>query len=159
FGRMSTTAEAIFSPCNASAGSTGTWRHLSVENFKPPCSVATQAHRRGHRPLMNATPLANVLDVVVQPYVSPALIAPDNFAAMQGIARLLPSTLTTFFGFECRLGATAAPTDFLLCVHPPGERDVLAGHGAELPAHLLHHPVWQRLCAFARHWADPDAVL
>src|SRR5262245_39934804 len=70
---------------------------------------------------MNATPLANVLDVVVQPYVSSALIAPDNFTAMQGLACLLPSTLTTFFGFECRLGATTAPSDFLLFTAGTGQ--------------------------------------
>jgi hypothetical protein len=108
---------------------------------------------------MNATPLANVLDLVVQPYVSPALIAPDNFTAIQTIARHLPSTLTTFFGFECRLGATAAPTDFLLSVTPPTGRDVLAGQGAALPTSWLQHPVWQHLGTFARRWADPDAVL
>src|SRR5262249_61991130 len=98
---------------------------------------------------MNATPLANVVDLVVQPYVSPALIAPDNFTAIQTIARHLPSTLTTFFGFECRLGATAAPTDFLLSVTPPTGRDVLAGAGAALPAWWQQHPVWRRPGVFS----------
>src|SRR5262249_50938648 len=108
---------------------------------------------------MNATPLANVVDLVVQPYVSPALIAPNHVTAIQAIARHLPSTLTTFFGFECRLGATATPTDFLLSVAPPGGREVLADAGVALPAGWGQQPVWQRLEGFARHWADPASVL
>lgn len=108
---------------------------------------------------MNTTPLANVLDLVVQPYVAPALIAPAHLAAIQAIARHLPSTLTTFFGFECRLGATAAPTDLLLSVAPPGGRAVLAEPGTALPTCWRQQPVWQRLEGCARHWADPASVL
>lgn len=88
-----------------------------------------------------------------------------NAAAQSHILALaddLPGTLTTFCGYECRLGSPEANADFLFCsTRPEGHARVLAGldETDELPATLLALPAWQQVRAFARSWLHADSPL
>lgn len=77
------------------------------------------------------------------------------------LADHLPGTLTSFFGFECPLGETAARADFLLCsTRVEGHARVLAGtHAERLPASLRQHDAWRRVAGFCQVWEDPSSPL
>lgn len=92
--------------------------------------------------------------------IPPVLVSPADLAAMRAIARQLPGALTSFFGFECRLGETDAPSDILFAVNKR-ELEVLAGRraGLNVPAAFWQEPVWQRARAFAAAATDPTSPL
>ncbi|HZQ07058.1 MAG TPA: hypothetical protein VFD70_10800 [Anaerolineae bacterium] len=75
-----------------------------------------------------------------------ALIAPENFVAMERIAAQLPGVLTSFFGFECRLGATATASDILFAIDAR-EMEIVAGRrgGGTLPPEFFQIPAWRRV--------------
>ena len=80
--------------------------------------------------------------------LSPTLVPPDSLQRIRRVARSLPFGLTYFFGFECPLGASRAPTDVLFAVRRRQARE------------LVHcDPTWRPLRAFARSWSDPTGVL
>ena len=94
--------------------------------------------------------------------VSPILISPSAFSAIDSVARVLPSTLAyNTFGFECRLGEALPRADFLVLATASCGRDSLAGHHptSTLPAPLMADPVWRRVRDFATHWAAPSSPL
>ncbi|VEP15567.1 conserved hypothetical protein [Hyella patelloides LEGE 07179] len=98
----------------------------------------------------------------IAPHVSEALISPESFSDINYVAQTLPSAITDFFGFECRLGEKAAQADFLLSVRAAiGGREILAGYKSEpsLPAANFNHPVWKKVRNFSRHWANPVSPL
>lgn len=102
------------------------------------------------------------LAVAVDPARPPSLISEAQLANLHAIARLLPSALTEFFGFECRLGDPDPRADFLLCAKASeGGREVLAGQraGARLSESLAADPIWQRIERFAALWADPRSPI
>jgi hypothetical protein len=99
----------------------------------------------------------------LRPALPPALIGAAGWAAILAVAAWLPGPLAhSVFMFECRLGDPHPAADFLVCAS--------ARHGGRLPlthldapgspaAALLTHPIWQRVAALARHWADPTTPL
>jgi hypothetical protein len=97
------------------------------------------------------------------PYLDAALISPEALADIADVARVLPERLALFtFGFECRLGEPAPQADFLLCATAgSGGRDVLVqpGSSPEWPAEVRQNPSWQRVFAFAQHWAEEGSAL
>lgn len=99
---------------------------------------------------------------LVKPFVAEDLIDATSWDDIEAIAHQLPCQLTTFFGFECRLGVTAAKADFLLCV-AVGElgQKVLDGseHAAVFPEGLFNQPIWTQVQQFATHWQDPTSPL
>lgn len=102
------------------------------------------------------------LEVSVNPARPESLISDEQLANVHAIARLLPSALTEFFGFECRLGEPEPCADFLVCAKAAtGGREVLAGvqPDGDFPQPLLTDPVWQRIRQFARGWSDPASAL
>lgn len=105
--------------------------------------------------------LADILNFI-SPDVPPSLISPEYLAHIGAVARLLPSTMTTFFGFESRLADDLPQADLLLYLTPnEGGRDILAGSvpAVRLLDSLQAHPVWQRLRRFSQTWADPTSLL
>lgn len=106
--------------------------------------------------------LEETLNLVVAPYISSQLISPAHLSHINQVARILPGAMTSFFGFECRLGESAPRADFLACINvADGGREILAGQHptADLPATLFDHPVWQRVRQFSSHWADANSML
>jgi len=108
---------------------------------------------------MGMNSLKHVLKMAVEPYVAPELISPQHFGEIDAIARLFPNAITTFFGFESRLGEPDPRADFLFCSAAPLGRDLLSGKRSELPVRLMQQPVWKRVRQFAATWADPASAL
>ncbi len=99
---------------------------------------------------------------ILAPVFPKALISEKGFERIRRVARLLPIRLSSFFGFECRLGEERANADFLL--HLTDEEaggDVLSGARAErrLPSGILKNTCWKRLAAFAREWTTAGTEL
>jgi hypothetical protein len=95
------------------------------------------------------------------PSMPAELISAESLAEIGAIARVLPNTVTSFFGFECRLGETAPRADFLLSVLPEPGGAILAGRSSlgDLPEGICRHPVWSRLRAFCSRWTTPGSPL
>jgi hypothetical protein len=94
--------------------------------------------------------------------VSPRLISPSAFSAIDSVARVLPSTLAhNTFGFECRLGEDLPRADFLVLATAACGRDSLAGHHptSRLPDHLMADTAWRRVRDLAVAWAEPSSPL
>lgn len=101
--------------------------------------------------------LKELLELTVQPYLSEHLISPNAFERINQITSHLPEQLTSFFGFECRLGNANPTADFLLCVfRDTYGHSILANNSNDnpLPSSWLKHPVWQNIITFAQHWSD-----
>jgi hypothetical protein len=106
------------------------------------------------------TSLAGTIEALA-PHVPASLISAERLADIRAIAAWLPSGLSPFFGFECRLGAGEPRADFLVRVSPDGQR-LLAGANAHttLAEPLRAHPLWQRLralCAASANGSWPLA--
>jgi hypothetical protein len=63
--------------------------------------------------------------------------------------------------FECHLGEGNPRADFAVLVQQGRGRDLLAGLDPrwDFRGELVDDPVWQRVRAFARRWADPESAL
>lgn len=101
--------------------------------------------------------LKELLDITVRPYMPPALIQSTALERINKVANQLPERLTSFFGFECRLGDTKPNADFLLCIFKDnyGQHILANPHTQEnqLPKAWLNHPTWKRIFNFAQNWA------
>jgi hypothetical protein len=95
---------------------------------------------------------------LVNPYISPQLISPENWYNVDALAQFLPRAITSFFGFECHLGVKEAHADFLICADAAeAGRKILAGdnYSITLPSFLMEHPVWTNIREFSSNW-DTD---
>lgn len=95
------------------------------------------------------------------PSMPAELISPKSLSEMAAIARMLPNSVTSFFGFECRLGEAAPRADFLLSATPDPGGSILAGTSSlgGLPDRLYQHPIWSHLRAFSARWTTPGSSL
>lgn len=99
---------------------------------------------------------------LIQAHLPIALIDEAQWSKILAISDIIPSAVTTFFGFECRLGVADAKADFLFCADATeAGRRVLAAnsYGIDLPQKLLDHPVWQNLHRFSTNWESEASVL
>lgn len=93
---------------------------------------------------------------VLRPKISEQLISTKNWSNINSVARFLPSGITSFFGFECRLGIKEARADFLICADTNGAgRQILANNDnylIKLPELLLSDPIWNNIHKFSKDW-------
>jgi len=90
------------------------------------------------------------------------LISSDNLKEIFAVARYFPGNLTSFLGFECRLGDPEARADWAFAVSGSGEdRRVLINLLKEgyIPDGFLEQPEWQQIINFASSWCDPHSIL
>lgn len=101
--------------------------------------------------------LKELLNITARPYLPPALIQPTALQRINKIAHQLPEQLTSFFGFECRLGNPKPTADFLLCIfkNKYGQQILANPHTGknQLPKAWLNHPTWKNIINFAQNWA------
>jgi hypothetical protein len=98
----------------------------------------------------------------VKPHISDDLISSQNYDEIRSLASHFTGGLTSFFGFESRLGASDACSDYLFAVSSKkGEREVLVNliGNDGLSEAFRNKSEWQRLGNFAKTWADPNSVL
>ncbi len=103
-------------------------------------------------------PLSEHLQVI-QKTVPSELLNAQTWQGIQAIAQLLPGSLTTFFGFECRLGIPEAAADFLICLdaNEAGRRTLAsADYGAGL---LQSEPIWEQVHRFGQLWQEAGSLL
>jgi hypothetical protein len=104
--------------------------------------------------------VADYLNCGVAPYLHSALISPEALAHIKQLAEMLPAALTSFFGFECLLGAREGVADFLVCASADDTgRDTLSGKldGHRIPAAFGSSSDWRRVQQFAALWNDPSS--
>lgn len=82
------------------------------------------------------------------------LVAPGSLSALATVARQLPGSLTSTFGFECRLGSDRGRADFLVSVRGDRGRRGLAERFAGSA-----DPATQGIGAFAREWSEPSSAM
>ncbi len=96
-----------------------------------------------------------------EPYIL-NLVSKDNFREILNIARLFPGNLTSFLGFECRLGSPDARADWAFAISGlNGDRFVLENllKDGYLPGQLLIQNEWRQIKDFAKTWADSESIL
>lgn len=99
---------------------------------------------------------------LISPYISPSLISKQHWTNLEKVTNTLPSALTNFFGFECRLGVPEAKADFLICSDATeAGRRVLAANAydIDLPQELLQNPVWMNVRHFCTNWESEASPL
>jgi hypothetical protein len=99
---------------------------------------------------------------LMEAHLPTALIDAAQWEEIRAIGQFFPSAITTFFGFECRLGVADAKADFLFCADAAeAGRRVLAAnaYGIDLPETLFAHPVWQNLRQFSTNWESEASPL
>ena len=105
--------------------------------------------------------LVNYLKIL-RPKISDQLIAHKYWRNIEAVAQVLPSTITTFFGFESRLGSSEAHADFLLCADAQEMgRKILAdqNYPITLAPYLYGHSVWKQIRNFGEQWNNPSSPL
>jgi len=106
--------------------------------------------------------LQELLNLVVNPYMPEKLIDKLNMERIGKVASFFPNRLTSFFGFECRLGELEPKGDFLFCIRQANqERQILAGNDEVkgIPNVLLENEVWRRIVNFSKHWDMVESPL
>ncbi|MDJ0713520.1 MAG: hypothetical protein QNJ54_04790 [Prochloraceae cyanobacterium] len=100
---------------------------------------------------------------VLRPDISSQLISSDNWSNINTVARILPSAITSFFGFECRLGIKEARADFLICADATeAGRQILASdnkYSITLPDLLGSHSIWNSIQNFSTVWNTETSPL
>lgn len=98
----------------------------------------------------------------VDGHLPTALVSAQSRQSITDLASCLPGAMTSFFGFECVLGADRGGADFLLCSTPEeGHVGVIAGRDPDacLAPDLLAAPAWQRVVDFCAAWLVPGSPL
>lgn len=99
---------------------------------------------------------------LIEPAVVPKLMTVRNWNKIDHIAQILPNALSSFFGFEYRLGDTLAEADFLLCVAADEAGKRVLGdrtYSVSLPDLVTEEPIWQRIQAFAEEWNTSTSAI
>jgi hypothetical protein len=90
------------------------------------------------------------------------LVSPENFKEIISLARFFPGNLTSFLGFECRLGNATSRTDWAFAVSGAGnDRNILTNLLSHeyLPDYFFKEETWQRIRHFANRWTAPSSIL
>ncbi len=99
---------------------------------------------------------------LIEPSVVPKLMTADNWSAIDTVAQISPNALSTFFGFEYRLGNNFEGVDFLICVDADEAGKRVLGdpsYSLSLPELVDQEPIWQRVKAFAREWNTSTSAI
>jgi hypothetical protein len=99
------------------------------------------------------TSMRTQLEATFARYVPAPFVGPPSLARLLQVAGSLPGAASTFFGFECRLGAAPAEADFAVCIGRDGASCLAEALEVAAPG---PEPVWLRLAAFFRQWAAHD---
>ena len=90
------------------------------------------------------------------------LMTSKNFNDIVTIARYFPGNLTSFLGFECRLGNNTSRSDWAFAVSGVGNDRLVLNNflkSSHNPAKFLSHPEWQNITAFTESWVDTSSPL
>ena len=116
--------------------------------------MVTRASVRG-----TPSPLADVLSGI-EPSLPESLFGEECRAQMRLVAARLPMRLSSFWGFECRLGEPEPLSDILFEIKKESfGLELLAGNDAKNFSALDElcgaYPAWEKFRALAKKWIDP----
>ncbi len=106
--------------------------------------------------------LDELLNTCVIPYTPSSLIDVANFQKIAATVNQFPEKITSFFGFECRLGQKQPAADVLLCIAAAEYgRSILAGASPikAIPSQWAIAPAWEKVLKFANSWNDSASEL
>lgn len=115
-----------------------------------------------NKDLSNRCSLADHLHAALLPCQIYPLISPESLNHIKPIAAKFPGIITDSFGFECRLGESAAAADFFIAIYPAiGGRDILLEQELEKLSPQTHpaYEIWSSILEFTRQWSDTKSVL
>ena len=103
--------------------------------------------------------LADVLNGV-EPSLPESLFGEECRSQMRRVAERLPMRLSSFWGFECRLGEPEPFSDILFEIKKeiPGAAILAGEHPSFLDGLCEEYPAWKMLRAFAQSWTNLDHV-
>lgn len=110
---------------------------------------------------MIQNPLTDYINLI-KPTISQQIIDDNTWESINQVAKFLPSGITTFFGFESRLGIAKAHCDFLLCIDANEAGKKILGdsqYSIQLAEELLTNPVWQNVNKFSQEWDNYQNIL
>jgi len=99
---------------------------------------------------------------LIESRIPKELISSQCFEEIKNLSGNFSGNLTSFFGFECRLGESEARADWAFAVSGMGkDRHVLAGllQNGDLPRQFLQQPEWRHVNDFAAEWANLNSIL
>lgn len=105
----------------------------------------------------NNLSLAGVLDGI-EPSLPESLFGAECRRQMRRVAERLPMRLSSFWGFECRLGEPEPLSDILFQIAntSPGPGLLAGGSASSLDGLCEAYPAWRKFRSFARDWANPE---
>jgi hypothetical protein len=111
----------------------------------------------GKSPDVPYSTLACVLDGV-EPSLPESLFGEECRRQMHLVASRLPTRLSSFWGFECRLGEPEPSSDILFEIKKEalGPALLAGGQPSILDDLCEAYPVWEKFRSFARDWANPE---
>jgi hypothetical protein len=110
--------------------------------------------------LKNLTPAQYLTSL--EPFLPKGLIAAQNYTEIRKLASYFTPGVTSFFGFETRLGTPDACADYLFAVSSKKEeREALVNflQNENEATQLLQRQEWRHIRDFAITWADPASEL
>jgi hypothetical protein len=105
---------------------------------------------------ISSFPLADVL-ADVEPSLPESLFGEDCRRQMRRVAERLPMRLSSFWGFECRLGDVEPSADILFEIRKEASGPaLLAGESPSIIDGLCEaYPAWKTFRALAKDWTNP----
>ena len=117
----------------------------------------TQSHEADKNPAVPHSSLADVLSGI-EPSLPESLFGEECRRQMRRVAQRLPMQLSSFWGFECRLGEPEPLSDILFEVKKGTVGPAcLAGEDSSILDELWEaYPTWKTFRSFARNWINPE---
>jgi hypothetical protein len=97
-----------------------------------------------------------------KPFLPKKLVSNENFEDIQSVSRYFPSNVTSFLGFECRLGEKKPRADFAFAISGMGkDRDVFIKLLKDdyLPDDFFTKNEWVNISNFAAAWSNSDSLI
>jgi hypothetical protein len=112
---------------------------------------------RAEKPVTSHATLGGVLSGI-EPSLPESLFGEECRAQMRRVADRLPTRLSSFWGFECRLGEPEPLSDILFEIKKEGFGPaLLAGESPSALDELCEtYPAWGKFRALAKKWIDPS---
>jgi hypothetical protein len=96
----------------------------------------------------------------IEPSLPESLFGEECRRQMRRVTERLPTRLSNFWGFECRLGEPEPFSDILFEIRKetPGPALLAGAHPSAIDDLCEAYPLWKKFRALARNWTNPGHV-
>jgi len=98
----------------------------------------------------------------LQPHVPERLISTQNFKEMKKIAEYFTGGMTSFFGFESKLGNLTPESDYMFAISSKkGERESIKKYlqSKNIPEEFKEKQEWQRVSKLVKCWGEKESEI